>query len=359
MPVFNNHLTKTLRNILVMFIFLWGASRLFVFSWPFLFLHNYSIGSLPSHYFLDRLADLAIPHESKSLLLLGPSTVREGFDTDLISKDTNFYVVNGGVTSRGSILHTEMQLDIASNFGIRTDVLLLGLNSRMLSGRDNPILATRYIDYLTDKQIEDHVMHHSDGRLNNDSAKDLDWISIQNKTWPANRLAVRLDNLLRFTLMRLNYALGNWNQIPFRGFSRGQDILIHPKKFLYKDETFNKEVFEQHWESMKRSGMMHRGNYGFISDIQTLHRVIEKAKSRSPNVIIMVMPEHSKARKHFGSWGDHAFFTVLNYYQGKIHVIDHSDSVDDSLLRDIGHLVPLGREKLSRLTAQYITDTFL
>lgn len=341
----------SLRNILVLALVMWCLGRLLCFSTPALALYNYALGSVPAHNFLDRLADLALPHNGDSVLFLGPSTVREAFDTDIISKETGLYAVNCGLTSKGSISHTEMQLDTIENFGIKPDILVLGINSRMLSLRRNPVGSTRFVDHLNREQLNLHLV-----KEDNDMVPYTAKLSLQNELWPANRLSLRIDYLARFALMQANHLFGNWNHIPVSGFARGADLPLHPPAFLYKDTEFNQAEFEKHWQAMKQRGLFQKPRYGTQEDIRIMHRVIEKAMLLSPRVVVLVMPENSQFAASAGSWGDHAFYTVLDYYKDQIEVMDMRNAVPDKLIRDIAHLVPDGRAMFSEQVASYFNS---
>jgi len=325
-------------------------ARVFVFSRIDLLIHNYSIGSVPAHDFLDRLGDFALPHDGKDIMFIGPSTVREGFDGELISKLTGQYCVNCGVTSKGSIYHTEMQLDIISNYGLKPDVLVLGLNSRMLSFRSNPIGLNRYVDYLDNEQLKILINREIKNWVEFTIAE-----KIKSNLWPGYHFALRLDYLARYGLMKINQFIGNWNQLELMDFSRGKDTLFHYSKYLYRDQEFSEEAFRVQMEGHRRLGLLNPNRYGTLDDIFALHRVAEKSIQLAKNVIIVVMPEHSLITKSLGAWGDYAFNKVLSEYNPqKIEVIDLRHSIPDNLIRDFAHLVPDGRKKFSELISRHL-----
>jgi hypothetical protein len=344
-------LLRALRNLLIMGLILWIAGYALAFSRPALLLHNLSIGEVPAHDFLGRLADLGLPHSNKSVLFLGPSTVREGFEPKIIKQQTGLYAVNGGITSQGSISHSEMQLDVASNFGIKPDYLVLGINSRLLSLRPNPIGSTGFVDYLYSEQIAIQSTKET-GKSKQLTTES----SLNNKIWPANRLTQRIDYIARFTLKGLNNVLWNWNEVDQIGFSRGRENLIISSDYVYREQEFSQVAFDRQWHQMEKLGLFNKDLYGTAIDTEVLGRVIEKSMKLSPNVIIMIMPEHSKARAHLGSWADKAFFDTIELYREQVHVIDFSQAIEDRFIRDLAHLVPDGRKQLSMLTSQRINS---
>ena len=351
---FNRGLVYAVRNLFLLGAFLWVGGYLLAFSWPALMLHNVSIGTVPAHNFLDKIADLKFPSKNENVLFLGPSTVREGFEPKLIQERTGLYAVNGGLTSRGSIFHTEVQLDIVKNFNIKPDYLVLGINSRLLSMRPNPIGSTGFSRYLNDEQI---AIQNSkeEGFSSALTAK----VAFNNKVWPANQIVQRIDYVARFTLMIVNQGLGNLNEVKRSGFSRGHDALIIPAAYIYDDQKFNQTIFNKQWRTMEELGLFDPARYGTREDVDALNRVITKAIQLSPNVIIMVMPEHSRVRKHSGAWADTVFYSTIEKYRDQIYLVDYSEAIDDSLIRDFAHLVPEGRKELSILASVWMKDNIL
>lgn len=349
---FNSSLFESIRNIAVMAFVLWCLARVILFSRIDLLIHNYSIGSIPAHDFLDRIADFALPHDGKGVMFIGPSTVREGFDDALISKLAGLHCVNCGVTSQGSIYHTEMQLDIISNYGIRPNVLILGLNSRMLSLRPNPIGINRYVDYLDNGQLKVLI-----SRENKNSVKYTEFEHIKSALWPGYHFALRLDYLARYVLMKVNQFLGNWNHLESKDFSRGVDPVLHLPKYLYSEQEFSEKAFRFQLEGSRKLGLLNPHRYGTLDDIIAFHRVIEKSIQIAKNVLVIVMPEHCRIRNSLGSWGDYAFYKVLREYNPKqIEVIDLRSSMPDNLIRDFAHLVPQGRRQFSELVSNHLIE---
>src|SRR5262245_5305888 len=101
-----------LLHIVVVGALLWLAAYYVTQSKQVLRLYRYSLGSIPAYVFLDKLSR-ALDQQSGSVLLVGPSTVREGFDEALMNQTApGFKFINAGVTSPGSMPHTELLVDI-------------------------------------------------------------------------------------------------------------------------------------------------------------------------------------------------------------------------------------------------------
>jgi hypothetical protein len=245
-----------------------------------------------------------------------------------------------------------MQLDIISNYNLKPEILVLGLNSRMLVVRSNPIGKTRYIDYINDDQLEILI-----NRESVDSVEFTILEKIKNNVWPGNHFALRLDYLARFFLMKINQFVGNWNRLKWHDFAKGKDGLFHQPKYLYQEQVFSEDAFKEQWDGYSRIGLLNSYYYGQLDEIYSFHRVIEKAIRISKNVVIIIMPENSRIRNNLGSWGDYAFFKVISeYLPDKIQVIDMRSSIPDYLIRDLAHLVPEGRKQFSKLVADYLKD---
>lgn len=343
MPDFEFSKLKCLRNIAVFFAVVWGGSSILHHSNILLPLYKQGLGSIPSHLFVSQLAKYQSQCGNKGVLFIGPSTVREGFDEHQFQQLNSMCSINAGVTSHGSIYHIALLLDIVQNLGINPQVLVLGINSRMLSDRMNPITENRYVDFLKQNQIEFYRRYEYQEKLSN--LENDTWI---NTLFPLVRYSIRLDYLIRNFLRSANLALGNYKNLGIKSFSRGNDMLVEPSKYSYADKSFNQKAFLAQIEDTKRVGFMDPAKYGWNDHIRGLNMVLERASEIAPKVIIVIMPEHSEIRKGFGAYADQAFYEILGNYNSETYrVLDYSESIDDRFIRDMAHLTATGRHQLT------------
>ncbi|WP_415886792.1 hypothetical protein ACMXYO_02055 [Neptuniibacter sp. QD37_6] len=286
------------------------------------------------------------------MLFIGPSTVREGFDDELHRELTSICSINAGVTSHGSIYHIALLLDITKNLDIKPEVIVLGINSRMLSDRENPITFNRYLDFLDHDQIQFYRRYEYQNKL-----PSLEKDTLINELFPLARYAIRLDYLIRDLLMSTNLAIGNYKKLDVKSFSRGNDLLLEPNKFIYTDKYFNEAAFLKQIEGAKGRGLINPARYGWVDHIHGLNIVLEQASEIAPKVVIAIMPEHSEVRKGFGAYADRAFYKVLAKYESEaLRVVDYSQSIDDHFIRDIAHLTATGRQQLTKKISTFINS---
>lgn len=344
MQVFKLSKLKCVRNLVLFFLIMWGSSTLLHNSNLLIPLYKEGLGNIPSHRFVSKLVQFQSQCGDKGVLFVGPSTVREGFDDHLYQQLTSTCSVNAGVTSDGSIYHIPLLLDIAKNLDIQSEVIVLGINSRMLSDRKNPITANRYLDFLNQEQIQFYRRYEYKNELPN-----LDRDALVNWLFPLMRYSIRINNLFRDYLISTKIALNNYVDRDIEFFSRGNNRLSKPKKYIYSDKHFNEAAFLKQIEGVDNMGFMDPEKYGKVDHIYGLNMVLERASEIAPKVIVAIMPENSHVRKTFGAYADHSFNKTLAKYDSESFlVVDFSQSIDDYFIRDIAHVTAEGREQLTK-----------
>ena len=330
-------------HVIVLAMILWAGAKWLAQSKYTLSIYRYSLGSIPAYMYADHLSK-TLDGSKQIILLVGPSTVREGFDDAVMNAVAPSYqFINSGVTSPGTITHTELLVDILRWYGIRVDEVVLGLNSRMLANRLSPILSTRYID----------LMDYDEG-LYYLNFVNLDYLGYaidelyKNHVWPMNRLAIRIDYLARFGLYQLQNRFA-WSPPKTReSFERGTDPLEHRGGFLYRELRHSPTLLSKHVESMRRRGLLEENRYAGRAQIESLRNTLLKAQEVAERVTVVIMPEHSSVVDGFAAYGDKAFNEVLGEFHAEnIRVVDRRRGIPDELIRDIAHLVPEGRDVLS------------
>lgn len=328
---------------MLFFFIVWGGANLLHNSNLLLPLYEKEIGNVPSHRFVSKLAQFQSQCGDEGVLFVGPSTVREGFDDQLYRQLTSTCSVNSGITSDGSIYHISLLLDITKNLDIKPKVIVLGINSRMLTDRKNPITTNRYLDFLDREQILFYRRYEHKDKLS-----DLDKDALVNWLFPLARYATRIDYLIRDFLMSINLAFGNYKNLDVKSFSRGNDLLSKPNKYIYNDKHFNEAAYLKQIRGTRNIGLMDPEKYGQVDHVYGLRMALKQASGIAPEVVIAIMPEHSEVRKTFGGYADVTFYKVLAEHDSEsFRVLDFSQSIDDDLIRDIAHLTAAGREQLT------------
>jgi hypothetical protein len=338
--------------LVILVSILWGSANTIATSKSVLRLYQHSLGSIPAYLYLSALSD-TLDHGPNQVLLVGPSTVREGFDAALMSQIApGLKFINAGVTSPGTMPHAELLVDILHWYGVDIGHLVLGLNSRMLASRFSPIAATRYVDAM-DYREGFYYLDFETPQGRGAALQELD----RNRIWPMRRIRIRLDYLIRWSVYNVNRWLKAENALPRKAFERTDDRLENQSGFLYSDQRHQPALLQEHLRSMASMGLMAPNRYHGVAQIESMRRTLRKAMEVAPRVTVVVMPEHSSVRSSFGSYGDRFFFQVLDEFQGEnMSVIDRRAALSDELIRDIAHLVPDGREILSRSIASALVQ---
>jgi hypothetical protein len=344
--------TRATLYFVILVAILWSAARMIVGHKHILALYRNSLGSPAAYLYLEALAETLEDHE-RLVLLVGPSTVREGFDTAVMNErvpGTTF--INAGVTSPGTMPHVELLVDIIGWYDIHVDEIVLGLNSRMLAARPSPIALTRYVD----------VMKYPDGLsyIDFEAPYDRLWALAEldlNMIWPLRRIAIRLDYIIRRLLFKLNQTI-NWKASLERSvFERGGDPLVNQAGYLYSEQRHQSELLQEHLQKMAARGLLDPARYGGKAQVESMRRTLLKALEVSDHVTVLIMPEHSVVRSGFGAFGDQRFYAVLQEFQSRgVRVIERREFIPDELIRDLAHLVPDGRKYFSREIATALAD---
>lgn len=331
-------------DVLVLLLILWFAASAIAENKRVLALYDDSLGTIPAYLYLEALAKTLDDH-SRLVLLVGPSTVREGFDTNLMNElvpGTTF--INAGVTSPGTMPHEELLVDIIGWYDIHVDELVLGLNSRMLASRLSPIAATRYVDAIKYPDGLQYLQYE----VPTERAWALEELDF-NYIWPMRRIGVRLDYLIRYALFNLNEAISWKPPLSRADFERTDDPLENRAGFSYSETSHQPELLREYLQAMEDHGLLHPSRYGGRAQLESMWRTLQKASKVADRVTVVVMPEHSVVRSGFGTFGDRAFYSVLREFQSRgVRVIDRRAFVPDEQIRDLAHLVPEGRAHLSR-----------
>lgn len=350
MQVFKWSKLTCVRNVVLFFLIIWGTSTIIHSSNLLLPLYEKGLGNIPSHHFVSKLAQFHSQCGDRGVLFVGPSTVREGFDDNLYQQLTSTCSVNAGVTSDGSIYHVSLMLDIAKNLNIQSQVIVLGINSRMLSDRINPITSNRYLDFLNQEQIQFYRRYEYKNELPN-----LEMDALVNRLFPLMRYSIRINYLFRDFLISKKIALNNYVNLDIEFFSRGNNRISKPKQYIYSDKHFNEAAFLKQIDGVNNMGFMDPEKYGKVDHIYGLNMVLEKASEIAPRIIVAIMPEHSQVRKTFGAYADYSFNRILAEYESESFlVVDFSQSIDDHFIRDIAHVTAAGREQLTKQVSTII-----
>jgi hypothetical protein len=345
-------LFKAIGFLLIIVSGLWGAMQLITSSKYTLLVYRYNIGSVPAYRFVERLSE-AVPRKKNNVVFLGPSTVREGIDEELLAKLVPSHTfINTGVTSKGSVHLIEILLSIIEAYNIEIDHLVLGLNSRMLSSRFTPIGSFRYVDFLSYGQGLEFLQFVP----TNEFRYTLSELK-KNRLWPANKLSIRLNYLIRYGLFELQNTAKWETPLSIDAFARKGDPLIHHSRFLYTDQEHRHDELYKQMEGTRRRGLLSRGVYAKPFQIKSFRRSLDVALKIAPKVTVLIMPEHSMVRHGFGSYADNEFIDILNEYsKNGLKIFDMSDQLEDKYIRDMAHLLPQGREKLSTILAERLVS---
>ena len=113
----------------------------------FLNLYNAPLAFEPGPWFAEHIApSVGVPNYC---LIVGASTAREGFDTEILGNYLPELKIVNAATTGGNIEVAEVQAQILSRYGIRAKCIIVGLHPFLMMAEGPPLPAsTGYLAHL-------------------------------------------------------------------------------------------------------------------------------------------------------------------------------------------------------------------
>lgn len=344
---------KALLQIVGLFAIIWGigygvsASR-----WSVQLYRLWRFPNTEAHHLAGKLGQAQLTFDDVCLLV-GPSTVREAFDEDVMHKAVpNLRFLNGGTTGGGVYVFEAMNR-VIQHSRIRPRCIVVGLNARMLIARDIRLNAAGYTDFL-DLTNGRALVGKEQPALQSEAYEQI----LTNTVWPYHRLARQLGKLARTALFVAQDKLPWREPLTVDAFCYGPRELGRSNMYLYDD---TKPISGRQWKQLVRvyeeEGLFDSTRYGHPEHLVSLRSVLDDLMKITPNLIVIQMPENSFGREQLAPLASDAMATLLTDYQKRgAHVLDLSDALPDSALRDVGHLLASARPSFSRDVARLVAD---
>jgi hypothetical protein len=285
---------------------------------------------------------------------MGPSSVREAFDVQIMDETASAYNFFNGGTTGGSIFLNELLLMIVQQYHVSPECIVIGVNSRLLVDRKLGMSAYGFTDHM-DRWNGWELVKHEVPELRNKAFRDV----LANSIVPLRRHSRQINMLIRYGLYRLQKRFPLVKTRPRRQFELKSRELEPVGKFLYSDTKPRADYLERTIEHWKKKGLYDKKKYAREKHKASLRASLDRCLEITPNVVVVIMPEHSLLRSSFGSYADKPMKRILRQYEKKgCLIVDKSEFLPDSSLRDGGHLLPHGRkvfsEEMARIISSYL-----
>lgn len=287
-----------------------------------------------------------------TVLLLGPSSVREGFDEQTLqAAQPGWRFINGGASGGSIGLHETLTL-LMRQYRSRPDCIVLGLNARMLvDGRI--ALAKHGFTDLTDALAGGELPPLDEPVLRDEARRAL----LANALCPPRRVSRQLGMLIRDGLYHAQMRWTLRSPLPRRRFELHARELQPHGEYLYHDTEPQPALLDEqiaHWREM---GLLATDAFAQPRHVESLRVSLERCLASADGVVVVIMPEHPRLRELLGQAGQETFRAVLEEYAARgVVVIDRRDFAPAEEFRDAGHLLPSGRERLSQDIAALLVE---
>lgn len=344
---------KALAHLVALFAMIWGigygisASR-----WSAQLYRVWRFPTTEAHHLAAKLGQAQLAIEDVCLLV-GPSTVREAFDEDVMHEvvpDLRF--LNGGTTG-GGIYVFEAMNHLIQQASIRPKCIVVGLNARMLIARDIRLNAAGYTDFL-DLTNGRALVAKEQPALRWEAHEQI----VANTLWPYHRLSRQLGKLARTALFVAQDKLSWHEPLPVSAFCYGPRELGRSNMYRYDDtEPISGKQWERFVRIYEEEGLFDPKRYAHPEHLDSLRMVLDQLMKITPHLIVIQMPENSFGRDQLAPLASDAMATLLADYQKRgVHILDLSSALPDSAMRDVGHILASARPDFSRVVARFVTD---
>ena len=345
---------RALALVLALYAILWTCGYVLSAN-PWVYqLYHLNFETSTAHRLARALAKTQLAGDG-TCLLLGPSTVKEGFDTRVMEETTpGIRWVNGG-TAGGTIWILSAVNEMVLQSRVQPRCIVLGINGRMLVTRKIGLNQHGYTDFLDlgngRELLAQEVDEHWEGAYDQ---------LVTNTIWPYHRPARQLGRLVRLGGSHLRFLTTGPNN-PLSDEDRPLDLVRsefelaedelklasrfrwHAKRSLPPDHQRSLEVFYE------REGLLDPQRVARPEHLETLRVILEDLLAASHHLIVIRMPERSYGREHFQPLSAAALEPLLADFEARgACVLDRTAYFPDEALRDMGHLTIPAREIFSK-----------
>ncbi len=322
----------------------WGLAWLLaVPSWSWR-LYRAPLGETLGHRLAGKLSRCAAAGP-RTVLFLGPSSTREGFDEELLDRlHPGWRFFNGGLAA-GSTDTLAMAELLLRESGVRPAVIVLGLHPFMLRRMDQDLVARGYSDFFDLFDRAAVMRYQKDGPAGDEALRELRL----NTLWPPHRHARQLGRRLRAGLQRAHQAAYWGPRRPETDFQVAK-LDTRPMSEYRFDEAG--EGFEPMIARWRRMGFLNPRSYGDPERAEALGALLEAFAGHCGTLVLAVMPEHAYLRERDALFHGEWFRARVEQARGRgARVLQYAALVPDGEFLDLAHLGAAGRERLTRAFA--------
>ena len=335
---------RALASLLGVGLAVWGVAWLLAvpaWSWR---LYRAPLGETLGHRLAGKLS-LCRAHGQRSVLFLGASSTREGFDEVLLARlRPGWGFFNAGLAAGSSDTLAVAQVMLRKS-GARPGVLVLGLHPFMLRRMDQDLVARGYSDFFDLFDGSEVMGYQKEG----DGAQAARLELRLNTLWPPHRHARQLGRRLRAGL-ELAHRRAWWGaQRPEESFQVAKRDTRPMNEYRFEEVG---EGFDPMIARWKRMGFLNPRMYDDPSRADALEALLSSFARQAPALALAVMPEHSYLRARGGLFHSERFWERVERARAAgARVLDYSAAVPDEEFLDLAHLGAAGRERLTRALA--------
>ena len=322
----------------------WGLAWLLaVPSWSWR-LYRAPLGETLGHRLAGKLS-LCRSQGPRGALLLGASSVREGFDAALLDRlQPGWRFFNAGLAAGSTDTLAVAGLMLRKS-GARPGLLVLGLHPFMLRRMDQELVARGYSDFFDLFDGAEVLRYQKPGEGAEAARRELRL----NTLWPPRRHARQLGRRLRAALEQAHRA-GYWGaRLPEADFQVAGPDTRPMAEYRFEQTGEGLEPMIARWQNM---GFLDPRAYDDPDRAAALDALLDDFATRCGRLVLVVMPEHAYLRARDPLFHGERFRQCLERARARgARVLDYAAEAPDGEFLDLAHLGAAGRERLTRAFA--------
>lgn len=298
-------------------------------------------------YRLAAKLSLCRAHGLRSVLIVGASSTREGFDEELLARllpDWGFFNAGLAAGSSSTLAATEL---IVAKSGARPDVIVVGVHPFMLRRMDQDVVARGYVDFFDRFDAAALLRYQLDGTGLAQARRELLWHTL----WPPHRHARLLGRRLR-ALVQHAHAAAYWGpRLPEEAFQVARRDTRPMEEYRFEGVGEGLEPMIERWRS---SGFLDPRHYREPGLAQEFDAALRALQSHGRRIILVLMPEHSYLVAR-GALFNEALFreqVLAPALARGARLLDYRALLPDDAFLDLAHVGAQGRAQLSRAFAR-------
>jgi hypothetical protein len=337
---------RALGSFVALAALVWGLGWLLAVPSHAFRLYRHPLGETLAYRLASKLS-LCRAHGARSVLFLGASSTREGFDEELLDKllpGWGFF--NAGLAAGSSYTLAESELILAKS-GARPDLIVVGVHPFMLRRMDQDVVARGYVDFFDLFDAGELLRYQMRSAGLEAAREELAWHTL----WPPHRHARLLGRRLRALVQRAHETAYWGPRLSEEAFQVARLDTRPMQEYRFHGVGEGLEPMIERW---RHSGFLDPRAYRDPGLAQEFDAVLRALQSHARKTVLVVMPEHSwlKAR---GELFHEALFreqVLAPAVARGARVLDYGALLPDDTFLDLAHVGAEGRARLSRAFAR-------